>query len=142
MIEEQATSAVIVALISEKNKSRENRKKSIVCVKPWVKRRKNLDFYETLLAELWLEYEYNYDILLRMTSENFEKIFQLIKDDMTKENTKKCNLQPQLAFYVYDYYSFYSFMNSSTFTSFRAFVFSTYFSLIKKDKSPDLSAIH
>ena len=56
-------------------------------MKPWLKRRKNLEFYETLLAELRLEYEYNYNILLRMTSENFEKIFQLIKDDMTKENT-------------------------------------------------------
>ena len=46
-------------------------------MKPWLKRRKNLEFYETLLAELWLEYEYNYNILLRMTSENFEKIFQM-----------------------------------------------------------------
>ena len=46
-------------------------------MKPWLKRRKNLEFYEALLAELWLEYEYNYNILLQMTSENFEKIFQL-----------------------------------------------------------------
>ena len=35
-----------------------------------------------------LEDEYNYNILLRMTSENFEEIFQLIKDDITKGNTK------------------------------------------------------
>ena len=41
-----------------------------------------------LLAEMWLEDEYDYNILLRMTSENFEEIFQLIKDDITKENTK------------------------------------------------------
>ena len=34
-----------------------------------------------------LEEEYNYSILLRMTSENFEEIFQLIKDDIPKENT-------------------------------------------------------
>ena len=57
-------------------------------MKPWLKRRQNLEFYETLLAELRLEYEYNYNILLRMTSENFEEIFQLIKDDITKENAK------------------------------------------------------
>ena len=37
---------------------------------------------------MWLEDEYNYNILLRITSENFEEIFQLIKDDITKENTK------------------------------------------------------
>ena len=41
-----------------------------------------------LLAEMRLEDEYNYNIMLRMTSENFEEIFQLIKDDITKENTK------------------------------------------------------
>ena len=56
-------------------------------MKPCLKRRKNLKLYETLLAELRLEDEYNYNILLRMTSENFEKISQLIKDDITKENT-------------------------------------------------------
>ena len=37
-----------------------------------------------LLAEMRLEDEYNYNILLRMTSENFEEIFQLMKDDITK----------------------------------------------------------
>ena len=57
-------------------------------MKPWLKRRKNLEFYETLLAELRLEYVYNNNILLRMTSENFVKIFQLIKGDITKENAK------------------------------------------------------
>ena len=41
-----------------------------------------------------LEDEYNYNILLRMTSENFEEIFQLIKDNITKENTKLRELIP------------------------------------------------
>ena len=53
-----------------------------------LKRRKNLEFYETLLAELWLEDKHNYNILLQMTSENLKEIFQLIKDDITKENTE------------------------------------------------------
>ena len=48
-------------------------------MKPWLKRRTNLEFYENLLAELRLEDEYNYKILLRMTSENFEEKVQLIK---------------------------------------------------------------
>ena len=64
-------------------------------MKPWLKRRKNLEFYETLLAELQLEYEYNYNILLKMTFENFEKIFQLVKDDITNESTKMRELIPQ-----------------------------------------------
>ena len=57
-------------------------------MKPCLKRRKNLEFYETLLAELWLEDKHNYNILLQMTPENLKEIFQLIKDDITKENTE------------------------------------------------------
>ena len=52
-----------------------------------LKEEKNLGFYETLLAELRLEDEHNCNILLRMTSENFEEIFQFINEDITKENT-------------------------------------------------------
>ena len=85
MIQEQAAAAVIIGLIFEKNKSRKKRTKRRVCVKPQLKRRKNLEFYETvefykiLLAELRLGDVYNYNILLQMASENFEEIFQLIR---------------------------------------------------------------
>ena len=64
-----------------------------VYVKPWLKRRKNVELYGTLLAELALE-EYNYNILLRMTSEIFEELFQLIKDNIPKENTNLRELIP------------------------------------------------
>ena len=63
-------------------------------MKRWLKRRKNLKFYKTLLAEPRLKDEYDYNILLRMTSVNLEEIFQLIKDDLTKENTKMTELIP------------------------------------------------
>ena len=143
MIQEQAAVAVIIALISKKNKSREKGKKRRICVKPWLKLGLN---YETLLAELRIEDEHNYNILLRMTFENFEEIFLLIKDEATKEKIKMRELiPPRLAAiigflstgklyksFVYEYYYFYSTMNSSTFTSFRAFVFSIFSSLIKK----------
>ena len=46
--------------------------------------------------ELRLEEVYDYNIPLQMTSENFEEIIHLIKDDIPKENY---NLQPHLAFY-------------------------------------------
>ena len=79
-------------------------KKRRVYVKAWLKRRKNVELYGTVLAELRLEEEYNYNIVLRMTSENFEEIFQLIKDDIPKENTNlkelilpRLNLQLQAA---------------------------------------------
>ena len=54
-------------------------------MKPWLKRRKILECYETLLAKLRLEEEFNYNIIMQMTSENFEKIFHLIKG-ITKES--------------------------------------------------------
>ena len=63
-------------------------------MKAWLKRRKRIELYGTLLAELQLEEEYNYNILLRMTSENFEEIFQLIKDNIPKENTNLRELIP------------------------------------------------
>ena len=47
----------------------------------------------TLLAELPLE-EYNYNILLQMTSEIFGEIFQLIKNDIPKESTNLRELIP------------------------------------------------
>ena len=52
MSHKQAASAVIGALISEKNSSKENKYERKVDVKPWLKRSKNLGFYETLLEEL------------------------------------------------------------------------------------------
>ena len=54
----------------EKNKSRKKRQKRKVGLEPWLKRRKNLGFYETLLPELRLEHKYNYKNYLRMTSKN------------------------------------------------------------------------
>ena len=52
MSHKQVTSAVIVALISEKNSSKKKKYKRKVDVKPWLKRSKNLGSYETLRDEL------------------------------------------------------------------------------------------
>ena len=81
-----------------------------------------------------------------MTSGNFDKEFQLIKDDITKEITKmrepvifRLELVATIDFlstgnsyksYAYEYYFSYLAMKSSTFTSFGNFVFSTFSSLI------------
>ena len=71
---------------SSSSSSESRKKRNQSHVKPWHKRRKNL--------ELWLEEEYNYNIRLQMTSENFEEIFQLTKDDIPKENTNLRELIP------------------------------------------------
>ena len=48
MIQEQAAATVTIALISEKNKPRKNRKKKRLCVKPWLKRRNNFKSFMKL----------------------------------------------------------------------------------------------
>ena len=63
-------------------------------MKRWLKRKKNLEFYESLFANCGKKTNITINILLRMTSENFGEIFQLIKDDITKENTKLRELIP------------------------------------------------
>ena len=62
-------------------------------MRPWLKRRKNLEFYETVLADLRLEEEYGCNILL-LTLENPEEIFQLIKDEIPQGNTNLRELVP------------------------------------------------
>ena len=135
-------------------------------MKSWLKRRKNLELHGILLAELRLEEEYNYNILLKMTSENFDEIFQLIKDGIPKENSNlrelippRLSLAATIGFlsteklyksYGYEYSSSYSTMSSSAFTSFRPFVFSIFSSLITslifllstKTSLPDLNSFH
>ena len=51
MIREKAAAVTIIALISEKTSQGKRGKKRRVCVKPWLKSRKKLEFYKTLLAE-------------------------------------------------------------------------------------------
>ena len=61
-------------------------------MKPYLIRRKNFE-EETLHVELLLEEEYS-SILVRMTSENTEETFQLLKDDIPKEKTKLREIIP------------------------------------------------
>lgn len=60
MSQEQAAVAVIIALISEKNNSKKKRQKRKLDMKQWLKKTKNSGFYETLLAEMRLENEFDY----------------------------------------------------------------------------------
>ena len=64
MIQEQAVPAVIITLTSKKNKSRKNRKILYKILYKTLALKKKEGFYETLLAELRLEDEYNFNILL------------------------------------------------------------------------------
>ena len=56
MIQKQAAAAVIITLISKKNKSRKKRKKEESVQNLGLKEEKT-EFYETSIAELWLDNE-------------------------------------------------------------------------------------
>ena len=90
MIQEQLAAAVIIALIFEKSKSRKKGKK--VCVRPWLKRRKKI--MNLCLQNFGYKMNIIIKFYLQITSGNFEEIFQLIKDDINKENTKMKELNP------------------------------------------------
>ena len=61
---------------------------------PWLKRRKTSDFMKLFLQNCGLKSSIIIAFYLRMTPLNFEEIFQLIKDNITKENTKMRELIP------------------------------------------------
>ena len=64
------------------------RKERKCWVKPWLTRRPLLGIYDTLISELRIEEEVNYRNYLRMTKENFEEIYRLVEEDITRKNTE------------------------------------------------------
>ena len=66
--DEETATGIIALLFVKKNKKK---RKRFVWVKPWLQRRINLGFYETLVQELRFEDESEYKRLLRMTPVGF-----------------------------------------------------------------------
>ena len=67
-------------------KRKDTKKKSLG--ETLAQRKEKLWSLESLLTELRLEYKYDDKNYLRINSDNFEEIFKLIKDNITKENTE------------------------------------------------------
>ena len=88
MIEEPAAAAVIIALIFEKNKSMKKRQKRRVCLKPWLKRIKTLDFMKLCLQNCGLKTSIIITFYLRMTSKTFKKYFTRKKTTQLKRTLK------------------------------------------------------
>ena len=87
MSEELAAAAIVIAIISKRKNTERKRKRRTVWVKPWLYQRPNFQVYDMLLSELRLEDENEYKNYLRMTPENFEYIYHLVKNGVTKQNT-------------------------------------------------------
>ena len=70
----------------QQNKTK-NRKRRKDWVKPWLKKRKTHGFYSQLLNELRLEECDIYENYLRMKPKNFEEIFLLVRDRISRQST-------------------------------------------------------
>ena len=80
--------AVVSLVLALKIKNKKKIKKRIVWVKNWLQRRSYLGCFDTLLKELWSEDEAEYKHFLRMTPQIFDKLLELVEEDITKENTR------------------------------------------------------
>ena len=85
-VQEQDTAAVIIALIFEKKTSQGKRDKKEGLSEALAWKKKNLRFYETLLAELRLEDEYNYNILF---TNDFSKLWRNILADKRRHKMRE-----------------------------------------------------
>ena len=146
-------------------------KSELTFLKPWIKRRKNLGFYESLLAELRLEDEYDFNILF---TNDFWKFWRNILADKRWHNSREyynkrtnpaqtitCSHKwlsinmgtiHELCLWVLFFLLNYEQFNMYFFLSFRLINFSFSNQLpdfllptktsYKTNKSPDLSSIH
>ena len=86
--DEETALAVVSLVLALKIKNKKKRKKRIVWMKPWLQRRSYLGCFDTLLKELRSEDEPEYKRFLRMTSQIFDELLELVEEDITKENTR------------------------------------------------------
>ena len=78
---ECAAAAIDFAVLLKRRK-KSKRKKRSAWVKPWLQKRTQLGIYDTLLQELRLEEEEDYKKFLRMSTETFDELLQLISNDI------------------------------------------------------------
>ena len=93
-LEELAAATTVVAITSKRRKERKKRKTREHWVKPWLERRNQLGVSDTLLSELRLEEEEEYKNYLKMTPGCFDKLFELMKEDITKKPHKYATCNP------------------------------------------------
>ena len=95
MIQEHAAEVVIITLFFTKAVSQKKEMKKWICVKPFgLKEEKTEDLMKLCLQNCDCKTNIIITFYSRITSENCEGKFQLIKDDITKENTKMRELIP------------------------------------------------
>ena len=78
---------MIIGVLLKRRKTKQRKKRS-VWVKPWLQRKNKLGVYHTLLQELRIEAEDEYNKFLRMSPEVLDELLTLVKPEIEKEPTK------------------------------------------------------
>ena len=81
-----ASACLILVMLSKKQKKRKRRQRC-EWVKPWLRRRRELGTYDTLLEEFRVEDQFEYQKFLRMSPEIFNELLEKVEPLITKENT-------------------------------------------------------
>ena len=81
--------AIVIAICTEEEEEEERATTRVRTewVKPWLQRRKSRGFYDQLVSELRIEEEDIYKNYLRMKPEHFDEILDIIRNDISKQNT-------------------------------------------------------
>ena len=69
-------------------KTKRERKKRVVWIKPWLQRRGTHGIFATLVEELRLEDQSDYTNYFRMTSSEFDEIFARVENKILKKDTR------------------------------------------------------
>ena len=86
--EEYAAAFIVYYILSDETKTApSSRRKRKVWVKPWLSRRNEHWFYDTIMQEFRSEDVDEYQRFLRMSPALFDEILCLIENDATKEYT-------------------------------------------------------
>ena len=93
---ECAAAAIVVAVLLKRRKRSKHKKRS-AWVKPWLQKRTQFGIYDTLLQELRLQEEEDYKKFLRMSTDTFDELLQLISNDIQKQDTvMRASIPPKI----------------------------------------------
>ena len=93
---ECAAAAIVVAVLLKRRKRSKHKKRS-AWVKPWLQKQTQFGIYDTLLQELRLQEEEDYKKFLRMSTDTFNELLQLISNDIQKQDTvMRASIPPKI----------------------------------------------
>ena len=75
-VEEKCAAAIIIYIITKRKKRRKCKKQRSIWVKPWLNRRNQLGFYDTIMNEFRMEDTQEYKKFLRLPPSIFDELLE------------------------------------------------------------------